>query len=705
MLNAATFSYLSALLASSLLFLLLLTTWRGRLQGLPAILGIGSVIVWSGIFLADAAWSAFPDALIPYATLLRNASLFLLLTSALVSLIPRKTRLYLYSAISVVLSATLIVGILPQTLALVTESLPASLPTSISPRWSLGLLPYFWLLQAILGLLLIEQIVRNYPQSQLWALKHLCLGLGVIFAYDLFFYSDSVLLNRVDPDFLSARGFVTAIAIPLIAVSVARNPAWSLDIHVSRSVVFHSATLLSSGLYLMAMAIAGYYIRASSSTWGATLQIVFLFAAALLLITLLFSGHIRARLKILLSEHFFSFKYDYRAEWSQFTESLAATDDRIPKTIIHALCGLVKSPGGLMWSDNGRGAFECIEMLQVDSYPPPPLKAHDPLIQFMRNTGWIVDLAEMRSQPEAYPDVDAPAWCHDLPQLWLIIPLFFKTKLIGCVALTRSAVVRHVNWEDRSLLKTAGLQAAAMLAQFLSDQALMNARQFEAFNQLAAYVAHDLKNLIAQQSLIVTNAERHKDNPEFINDVIHTVKNSVERMERLMLQLRHGRREEASTRCSLESAVTEAISRLGSTPPIPTIDIADQTLSVQADEERLITSLGHLLKNAREATSSNGSVEVEVLRKANTAIIRISDDGAGMSQAFIRDRLFKPFDSTKGLTGMGVGAFESRQFFHALGGDLTVESTPGAGSVFTVYLPILDQPEVVSALPQTEVSV
>lgn len=694
MLNAATFSYLSALLASSLLFLLLLTAWRGRLQGLPAIIGIGSIIIWAGIHFTDAAWHSFPKALLPYATLTRNAGLFLLLTSALVSLIPRTKRIYLYSVLISILLATLVFGILPQTLPLLAALIP--------PAWSPKLLPYFWLLQAILGLLLVEQVVRNYPQSQLWSLKHLCLGLGVIFAYDLFFFSDSVLLNRVDPDFLSARGFVTAIAIPLIAVSVARNPAWSLDIHVSRSVVFHSATLLGSGLYLMAMAVAGYYIKASSGAWGATLQIVFLFAAALFLITLLFSGHIRAKLKILLSEHFFSFKYDYRSEWNRFTESLAATNDTTPKTIIHALSGLVKSPGGLMWVNNGRGSFDCIEMLEVDALLPPQLKENDPLIQFMRNTGWIVDLSEMRNHPEAYPDVDAPAWSHDWPQLWLIIPLFFRTNLIGCVALTRSSVVRHVNWEDRSLLKTAGLQAAGMLAQFLSDQALMSARQFEAFNQLAAYVAHDLKNLIAQQSLIVTNAERHKDNPEFINDVIHTVKNSVERMERLMMQLRHGKREEESIRCSLESAVTEAISRLGSTLPIPSAVILDHTVFVQADEERLITSLGHLLKNACEATSFNGSVDIEVSRQGNTAIIRISDDGSGMSQDFIRDRLFKPFDSTKGLTGMGVGAFESRQFFHALGGDLTVDSTPGAGSVFTVYLPVLAEPKVANALPQIE---
>ena len=51
---------------------------------------------------------------------------------------------------------------------------------------------------------------------------------------------------------------------------------------------------------------------------------------------------------------------------------------------------------------------------------------------------------------------------------------------------------------------------------------------------------HDLKNLIAQQSLVVRNAAKHKDNPEFIDDAIATVDNSVNRMNRILDQLRRG---------------------------------------------------------------------------------------------------------------------------------------------------------------------
>jgi signal transduction histidine kinase len=109
-----------------------------------------------------------------------------------------------------------------------------------------------------------------------------------------------------------------------------------------------------------------------------------------------------------------------------------------------------------------------------------------------------------------------------------------------------------------------------------------------------------------------------------------------------------------------------------------------------ADKERLQTVFGHLIQNAQEASESSGQVSVELLEINGTAVVEIADNGIGMDQDFIRYRLFKPFDSTKGLTGMGIGAFESREFIRSLGGDIKVESTPGKGSLFKVYIPCKD---------------
>ena len=67
-----------------------------------------------------------------------------------------------------------------------------------------------------------------------------------------------------------------------------------------------------------------------------------------------------------------------------------------------------------------------------------------------------------------------------------------------------------------------------------------------------------------------------------------------------------------------------------------------------------------------------------------------------MSAEFIRDRLFKPFETTKS-TGMGIGVYESLQYIRSLGGDIEVESAPGAGTTVRVLLPQADAASMSSA--------
>jgi putative PEP-CTERM system histidine kinase len=154
----------------------------------------------------------------------------------------------------------------------------------------------------------------------------------------------------------------------------------------------------------------------------------------------------------------------------------------------------------------------------------------------------VIDFDEYERDPDLYEGLSIPEWLLSIPNAWFIVPLMFKGECLGFILVKRSELQKTINWEDRDLLKTAGQQAASHLAQHQADQALMQSRQFEAFNRLSAYIVHDLKNILAQQSLIVANAEKHKHNPEFVDDVIATVKNSVARMTGLMAQMRSGER-------------------------------------------------------------------------------------------------------------------------------------------------------------------
>jgi len=117
------------------------------------------------------------------------------------------------------------------------------------------------------------------------------------------------------------------------------------------------------------------------------------------------------------------------------------------------------------------------------------------------------------------------------------------------------------------------------------------------------------------------------------------------------------------------------------------IDPTVEAVEVVAHRDRLERVVGHLIQNALEATPAGGSVQVNALCERDTAQVEVTDTGRGMSREFIETKLFRPFSSTK-EHGMGIGAFESREYIRELGGSLAVRSTEGAGTTFTLTLPV-----------------
>jgi signal transduction histidine kinase len=80
-------------------------------------------------------------------------------------------------------------------------------------------------------------------------------------------------------------------------------------------------------------------------------------------------------------------------------------------------------------------------------------------------------------------------------------------------------------------------------------------------------------------------------------------------------------------------------------------------------------------------------IELRVRNTGSMGVIEIRDDGQGMTADFVRNRLFRPFDTTRGNAGMGIGMYESREFIRQLGGDIQVESEPGKGTIISLRIP------------------
>ena len=550
---------------------------------------------------------------------------------------------------------------------------------------------------SIIGLVLVEQIMRNSHVESRRAVKYLCIGMGVIFAYDFYLYSHALLFRGLDMATWEVRGFVNAMIVPVIGVAIARDPNLSLHIFVSRRMVFHTTALLGTGLYLLAMGLGGYYIRVFGGEWGAVIQTIFLFGAGLILMVLLFSGRVRASLRVLINKHFFHYKYDYRDEWLRFIQTLssgAPDDGHMCERAIHSLAEIIESPGGILWMRDIGKRYIPVASWQMEVSDNFTVTADHPLIEFMVSREWLIDLDEYERDPELYNRLVIPGWMELLQRPWLVVPLIVHEKLIGFVVLARSPAQQHFNWEDSDLIKTAGRQAAVHLAQMESSHALAEAKEFEACSRMSTYVMHDLKNLIAQLSLVVTNAAKHKHNPQFMEDAINTVDNSVNKMHKLLAHLRSDTAQvhevEDIELCDMLGEVVETMSN---GRPVPSLDCQARGIPLKANPDRFSAIMGHLIRNAQDATPDEGRITVRLFGLGERAVIEVQDTGSGMDKEFIRTRLFRPFDSTKGKSGMGIGVYEARDYVHKLGGDIEVISRVGEGTTFRIRLPISDVSE------------
>jgi putative PEP-CTERM system histidine kinase len=662
----AGYSYGAAAAGFLLLFLFLLSGWRER----GHVAALGWACAFTAAWAAGAAWSGVPaHGAGPLLESLRSGAwLACLLLLAGGGRWPARAGWPLAGGAAALLLA-----------ASLAEWAGRAALSVIVARLSL----------AALGMVLVEHLYRSTAPRDRWGIKFACLGIGALSAYDFYLYSDALLFRRVNAEIWAARGAVNALSVPLLAIAAARQPAWTPGLLLSRQIMFGSAALLGSALYLLAMAASAWYLRSIGGAWGPLMQIACLFGAVLLLAGVLFSGAMRARLKVFISKHFYRGSFDYREEWMRLTRALSEDGPGLAERCIEALAALVESPAGVLWLLREDGDYHSAGQWNLP--PQAALPGADPCCSFIRQRLWVIDVPECRQHPQRYGGLQLPEWLQAIPDAWLLVPMALHGRLFGVVCLARPRTRMTLDWELTDVLKIAGSQAASYLAHRESAASLMVARQFESFNRMSAFVVHDLKNLVSQLSLLLANAERHKANPAFQQDMLETLAHSVGKMRALLARLNRGDQSqpEPVAPVALDALLRQVVQSSAFLQPRPVLLQCAAGLAVRASWNRLERVLGHLIQNAAEATPPQGTITLRLLREGADAVIELADTGQGMSEAFMRERLFQPFASTK-ASGMGIGVFESREAIREAGGRIEVASAEGAGTTFRVVLPLLE---------------
>ena len=563
---------------------------------------------------------------------------------------------------------------------------------------------------AVCNILLIENLYQNVPDEAKWYINLPCIALGGLFVFDIVLSADAVLFRHTSPTLMAGRAIATAIVAPLLAVAAVRNRDWNIDIHVSRNAVFHSATLVVAGVFLLGLSAVGEAFRYFGADWSGVAEISLIFAGIMATAVLLTSGTARSRLRTVIVDNFFSNRFDYRREWLRCIATLSGADAAatLPLRVIRAVADVVDSPGGILYlrppSVGAAGAVP-FGAMPFPTIPFPTMPFHwagalglpsggmpvatdAPLVAALRGGGWIVEL------DEATRPTDVPAQC------WLAVPLPLGAgtapddAILGFILLARPRTSFRLDREVFDLLRILGREVATYVAEQRATEVMLQGRQLAEYGKRFAFVAHDIKNVSSQLTLLLSNAERHIANPDFQRDMLTTVRASVQKISALLRRLEAPEPQPPEATMQPVERLGPLLATLGRGPgPAVELDYDRTGVGVAMPATAFDAVVTHLVSNAIDATMAhnhNGAppapVRVVVGHDGNRVLVDIIDRGVGMTAEFVRGTLFRPFGTAK-RGGTGIGAFQARELLREAGGDLVVTSRPGAGSTMRLVLP------------------
>ena len=570
--------------------------------------------------------------------------------------------------------------------------------------WSLGIVVRLGV--AVCALLLIENVYFNVPETNRWHVALPCVLLGGMACFDVLICADAVLFRQVSGAFADARVVAWISISPLLVVAAARDRRWRRTLQLSRTAVFHSATLILSGAVLLALSLAGEVFRRFGADWGWLVQVSLVFAGLMSLGVMVTSGSARSVIRRVVVQHFFATRYDYQRQWLACIDTLSGTGaagrTALHSRVIQAMADVVDSPGGALFlRDAGQGAFQWAGSWNMPATMALP--AEHPAVTAMQGGGWIVLLdgedTALRSGP-----------MEQLGRVWLGIPLAHGPVQTGVVVLAPPRAPFKLDQEVFDLLRIVGREVATYVAEQRATRVLLQTRQLHDYGKRFAFVAHDIKNVSSQLSLLLSNAERHIANPEFQRDMLDTIGASVGKITNLIRRLD----EPSADRAPAALAPLPRLEELAATyrrvrKADVDVEHDGSTAAVAMTADAFDTAVTHLLNNAVEAAPGT-TILIRIRHEVAQVVIDIVDKGPGMSEDFIRDGLFRPFGTSK-RHGSGIGAFQARELVREGGGEVQAISVPAAkgraasgtasGTTIRITLPRADGADAVpGAAPQ-----
>ena len=550
----------------------------------------------------------------------------------------------------------------------------------------------------LLVLLNLEGMLRAAPASAQRRLGGLFLSILAAVLAMLLVVSVGVLQGRIVAGWLATAAPLLFISGSTAALALARRRLRDMSIPVGRPVVYYSSVsiTLAVGFLVVTFALSRVLpaMSAEFRAWVVLGFLVFVAGGAVLLMVQPATGRAIRRF---VDRNFYAYRYDYRREWGRVSRALSpsASPEEVCRQIETLAREIFDSDHiAVHFREDPAGAFR---LLHGPPGSPTTLEATHPVVRWFDRERWPVLFADRGLDPELAQGVEASKLLRTSLGAAVCAPLAVDEPVIALLWLAPKR--GDEAWADEDLEFLAAMSRQLASALWFSRQAerMAEARQLESLQRLSSFVLHDMKNHVSGLALVVDNAKRHMGNPEFQRDAMAVVERTVRSLRELMSQVSGVSSPPAPQPApvSLRELVTESLTESGlwlEQAPGLRVDVTvPDGAEAVLDRRQIGRVLVNLLVNAREALSGSGTIGVRAITVSGAdglreAVIEVSDSGRGMSEDFIRTRLFKPFSTTK-KGGLGVGLAQCRGIVEAHGGTIDARSRTGEGTVFTVRIP------------------
>jgi putative PEP-CTERM system histidine kinase len=546
------------------------------------------------------------------------------------------------------------------------------------------------LVGTVLILMNLERTFRSAVGTMRWRIKYLVLGLGVVFGALIYTRSQALLFSGQSLTLADIETGSLLIGCTLMAIAYFRSDFGDVDVYPSRAVLHTSLTVLLAGGYLFVVGVLAQIVAHMGGTGNFQVQAFLVLLGIVLLAILLLSDRFRQSVQHLLSRHFKRPQYDFRKIWGRFAQSMshALDEPALCTTAVRLISSTFNVLSVTIWLyDEAKDCLVCAASTS---------KSEHDTTQFPLSP----DLTALRSVLEPFNLGEATqGWARSLKQISFSqfreggdrvgVPLAAGDRWLGLVMLADRVSGFRYTFEEYDLLKCIGDQIAADLLNLRLTGELLLGKEREAFQNISAFFVHDLKNTASTLNLMLQNLPVHFDDPAFRKDALQGIGKTADRINQLigrLSALRHTL-ELKPTKCDLNKLVAEALDPWKGVSEVELITELGPVPKLLADQEQLQSVITNLLQNARDAVGSRGKVTVRTDHCDGWATLSVADNGCGMSAGFLRDSLFRPFQTTK-KKGLGIGMFQSKMIVETHRGNIQVKSELGIGTTFRVMLPL-----------------